>query len=565
VWVRDGVGERRYTYDAWGRVTRQQGCCGSENGIEVQAVTAEYDGAGRKRFEKERRADESVVRTIAYSYDPLGRLQSVGDGQRQITYHYDTAGRLWQVEELNQQVITYTYYGDDSPTQVGWLKRVEYRTTDGTLQQGYEYHYDVLGQVQMVEDLATPAKTHLQYDGVGRCTVEERLGTPSYLVQRVYRLDGQLEQEYVETSWENRTDVVWRLYTYDEATGQLQGVYDLFGGTKWWFEWEQDRLVRWHADDRSYVREFEYDEEGRIVAIWLQAVSGAWRAQGYAYQFSVEGDRVWWRSGLNRLEFRRWCGGLTEWYREDGSGSWGVWRQRLGGEECGSCGHYGSEGAWNERAWVDAALLPDGDYQPQALPAAIVAACVIACSCSLICAVGAVLPCVEQCKGSPNPVGCVKKCVRDIIKELPDLAQLLCGACLLGCAICLIVALLRFLGGGGGTPHPPGRPHPRPPERPTPPPSPPQPPSHPPSEPPRLPKPGRPRPGDGRRMDPMECWWLCHNHCIGLFPHEPPQREDGRYVIPDVPPEYHTCKNNCMAECLNSPPGWKPKPGYPYQ
>jgi YD repeat-containing protein len=55
VWVRDGGGERRYRYDAWGRVTRQQGCCGSENGIEVQVVTTEYDGAGRKRFERERR------------------------------------------------------------------------------------------------------------------------------------------------------------------------------------------------------------------------------------------------------------------------------------------------------------------------------------------------------------------------------------------------------------------------------------------------------------------------------------------------------------------------------
>jgi len=124
-----------------------------------------------------------------------------------------------------------------------------------------------------VSDLVAGSRTVLGYNGVGRCTAEYREGVPSYRVERVYQLDGQLQQEYIETVYEGRADRVWRLYDYDSA-GYLKGTYDLLGGVNWWFDWEQDRLVRWHADDRSYAREFEYDEEGRIVAIWLRYAGG---------------------------------------------------------------------------------------------------------------------------------------------------------------------------------------------------------------------------------------------------------------------------------------------------
>ncbi len=48
VWVQDGVGRRDYTYDAWGRVLRQQECCGSEAGIEVVAVSAGIRHGGQE-------------------------------------------------------------------------------------------------------------------------------------------------------------------------------------------------------------------------------------------------------------------------------------------------------------------------------------------------------------------------------------------------------------------------------------------------------------------------------------------------------------------------------------
>ena len=298
VWVRDGVGERRYEYDAWGRVTKQRGCCGSADGIEVVAVSVSYDEAGRKTSVREERTDGSAVREVRYAYDGLGRLRGAADGQRQLLYRYDNAGRLWQIEEPNQQVTTYSYYGADTPTQRGALWRVEYRAPDGTLQQGYEYRYDLLWRTIEVSDLVAGSRTVLGYDGVGRCTAEYREGVPSYRVERVYQLDGQLQQEYIETVYEGRVDRVWRLYDYD-LVGRLKGTYDLLGGVNWWFDWEQDRLVRWHANDRSYAREFEYDEEGRIVAIWLRYAG--WRDLGYAYQFNADGGRV---SGIREKRIR---------------------------------------------------------------------------------------------------------------------------------------------------------------------------------------------------------------------------------------------------------------------
>jgi len=187
VWVEDGAGRREYTYDAWGRVREQRGCCGSGEGIEVVAVSAEYDPAGRLHKQKELRADGSVIRQIDYDYDELGRFRYATDGQQQVMYRYDRAGRLWQIEHPENELIEYIYYGADTPSQIGFLKRVEHRAPDGTLQNGAEYLYDLLGRVETITELPTGNRVQLDYDGVGRRVREERTGEPYYLIRRVYQ------------------------------------------------------------------------------------------------------------------------------------------------------------------------------------------------------------------------------------------------------------------------------------------------------------------------------------------------------------------------------------------
>lgn len=109
VWVQDGTGRREYTYEAWGRVTRQQGCCGSDSGLEAVAVSAEYDAAGRKRLEKELNANGNPIRTVETIYDALGRLQAIGDYRGQVVYTYDNAtGRLQRENYPNGSYVEYT-------------------------------------------------------------------------------------------------------------------------------------------------------------------------------------------------------------------------------------------------------------------------------------------------------------------------------------------------------------------------------------------------------------------------------------------------------------------------
>ena len=109
VWVQDGAGRREYTYTAWGQVSRQRGCCGSADGIEVVAVSAIYDEAGRKTSEREERADGSAVRTISYTYDGLGRLKTVGDYRGAVVYHYEAGtGRLQREDYPNGSYVAYT-------------------------------------------------------------------------------------------------------------------------------------------------------------------------------------------------------------------------------------------------------------------------------------------------------------------------------------------------------------------------------------------------------------------------------------------------------------------------
>ncbi|CUU09929.1 YD repeat-containing protein [Armatimonadetes bacterium GBS] len=315
VWVQDGVGRRDYTYDAWGRVLRQQGCCGSEAGIEVVAVSAEYDTAGRKRFEKERRSDESVVRTIEYTYDGLGRLESVGDCleddctryQRKVVYHYEQGtGRLQREEYPNGSYVQYTYYGVDNPSQVGQVWKVEHkRANSDSLLIGYEYTYDLLGRV--VQSVERPGGdiTVYTYTPAGRLESEVRTGQVAYRREYKYNSDGS--RRYVE-----RDDAVngfhQEEYVYDAVSGRLASVIDRAPEPDVVnsFTWNPEgTLARWEDPTVSYARVFGYDEEGRLTRI--ERDYGDRVEAVYEYGYNSDGVRVWKRDVLAGQEYRYVC------------------------------------------------------------------------------------------------------------------------------------------------------------------------------------------------------------------------------------------------------------------
>jgi YD repeat-containing protein len=314
VWVRDGVGERRYTYDAWGRVTRQQGCCGSE--IDIVAVEASYNAAGRRTEIREmaRRWDGSEVawRTIYTFYDGLGRVKAIGPspyppgsegGASNVIYHYDSAGRLWKEAFPNGNHFIHTYYGAEAPEQQGQLKSIqlclgdctavdEYGNPLGYPVFGYEYRYDLLGRVVWSRESPSGDETEYTYSPVGRLVYESRNGDVSYTRLYSYHLDG--------SRW-----WVWRVdgrygehfdwYSYDPVSGRLTQVYDQISGVVNSFAWNPEgTLAQWSDESAPYDRVYSYDEEGRLVRIGWDYRDGRERSR-YEYRYNSDGFKVWER------------------------------------------------------------------------------------------------------------------------------------------------------------------------------------------------------------------------------------------------------------------------------
>jgi YD repeat-containing protein len=319
VWVQDGAGRREYTYDAWGRVLEQRGCCGSGEGIEVVAVAAQYDEAGRKRFEKELRSDGSVVRTIAYRYDPLGRLQSIGDYdgppvpnptyRRQVVYSYNnTTGRL-QMEQYfpNGSYVEYTYYGADNPSQVAFVWKVEHKKSDGSLLIGYEYTYDLLGRIEKSVERPSGDTTVYTYTPAGRLESEVREGQVWYSRYYGYNPDGSRAMVMRDDALNGTHGDV---YAYDPVSGRLASVQDELTGEVHSFVWNPEgTLARWEQPN-SYARVFGYDEEGRLVKIERDYGAGGVQV-AYEYGYNSDGARVWKRDRRdmqNEQEYRYVCG-----------------------------------------------------------------------------------------------------------------------------------------------------------------------------------------------------------------------------------------------------------------
>lgn len=307
VWVQDSMGRREYTYDAWGRITRQQGCCGNEEGIEVVAVAAEYDEAGRKRYERELNSSGVAIRTIETTYDALGRLQTIGDYRGQVVYSYEeTTGRLRRESYPNGSYVEYAYYGTDNPSQVGFVWKVEHKKPDGSLLIGYEYTYDRLGRV--VQSVERPSGDTMvyTYTPAGRLGSENRTGQVWYQRHYVYNRDGSRQRVY-------RHDVLNgehnEEYVYDLVSGRLSTVRDTVPepDVMHSFHWNPEgTLGRWSDSTVGYERVFSYDEEGRLVRIEQDHGGGDVRL-AYEYGYNGDGVRVWKRDVLYEQEYRYVC------------------------------------------------------------------------------------------------------------------------------------------------------------------------------------------------------------------------------------------------------------------
>jgi hypothetical protein len=251
-------------------------------------------------------------KTAQVVYDPLGRLQSIGDYdgppvpnptyRRQVVYSYNnTTGRL-QMEQYfpNGSYVEYTYYGADNPSQVGFVWKVEHKKSDGSLLIGYEYTYDLLGRIEQSVERPSGDTTIYTYTPAGRLESEVRAGQVWYSRYYGYNLDGSRQ-------WVLREDAVngshWDVYSYDEVSGRLASVQDVWTGEANGFAWNPEgTLARWE-EPNSYARVFGYDEEGRLVKIERDYGNGDVQL-AYEYGYNSDGVRVWKQDVLNQQEYR---------------------------------------------------------------------------------------------------------------------------------------------------------------------------------------------------------------------------------------------------------------------
>ncbi len=210
----------------------------------------------------------------------------------------------WQREDFpNGSYVEYTYYGADNPSQVGFVWKVEHRKANGELLIGYEYTYDLLGRVEQSVERPSGDTTVYAYTPAGRLESEVREGQVAYSRYYAYNLDGSRQ-------WVLREDAVngshWDVYGYDEASGRLAWVQDVWTGEVNKFAWNPEgTLARWE-EASSYARVFGYDEEGRLVKIERDYGSGGVQV-AYEYGYNSDGVRVWKRDVLNGQEYRYVC------------------------------------------------------------------------------------------------------------------------------------------------------------------------------------------------------------------------------------------------------------------
>jgi hypothetical protein len=158
-----------------------------------------------------------------------------------------------------------------------------------------------------------------------------REGQVRYSRYYAYNLDGSRQ-------WVLREDAVngshWDVYSYDEVSGRLASVQDVWTGEANGFAWNPEgTLARWE-EPNSYARVFGYDEEGWLVRIERDYGNGDVQL-AYEYGYNSDGVRVWKRDVLAGQEYRYicriGCGGvpMRVYNRAMGGGSWNTLEEYL--------------------------------------------------------------------------------------------------------------------------------------------------------------------------------------------------------------------------------------------
>jgi YD repeat-containing protein len=229
-------------------------------------ITYTYNERG---YRKTMSADE---RTVSYTYDNLGRLTQVLEGETVlVSYTYDAAGKPTGTQLGNGDQILNTYNSEGNVSSIisynaaGTItSQIQYTWDKGlmqtqTLNEGqWSYEYDVMGQLVRAEFYSyTPEiqsyTLEYSYNGMGNRTQS-----------RVIQSEASLLTDYAVDNMNRYTSINGAALSYDQdgnMTGRDQWVYEYD---------DENRLLS--ASNGSTHYQYEYSILGYRSAVTLNGV-----------------------------------------------------------------------------------------------------------------------------------------------------------------------------------------------------------------------------------------------------------------------------------------------------
>src|SRR5581483_11681791 len=221
-----------------------------------------YDPAGRRV----QMVDQDGF-TRNYSYDTVGRLASLRDGQGQaiVSYTYDALSRLSRKDLGNHTFTTFDY------DEAGQVRHVVNHAPDGSVNSHFDYSYDGLGRRT---GMATAdGQWTYRYDATGQLTHATFASSNPALP------DQDLTYEYDAAGNRVRTTVNGTVTPYQ--TNDLN-QYTMVGTASQSFDADGNLIG---TSDGTGTSTFTYDDENRLVGV--AGAGGTW-----TYQYDAFGHRT---------------------------------------------------------------------------------------------------------------------------------------------------------------------------------------------------------------------------------------------------------------------------------
>ncbi|BBD63171.1 YD repeat-containing protein (plasmid) [Nostoc sp. HK-01] len=200
--------------------------------------------------------------TVNYSYDAVGRLQTLTDGAGKtiISYEYDPVGRLSKETNGNGTYTTYEYCKCGQPNHI-----VNYNS-DGTVNSRFDYTYDDVGRRTSMTTLE--GTFEYGYDATGQLTTvvtpDNRIIQYQYDAagNRIGVTDNGATTNYSSNNLNQYTSVGNAVYTYD-TDGNL--ISKTQGGQTSTYSYDvENRLIKVVTPQGTW--DYEYDGLGNRVA-----------------------------------------------------------------------------------------------------------------------------------------------------------------------------------------------------------------------------------------------------------------------------------------------------------